>query len=162
VFLARSQSRRCAVPDDGGLSLLSGRSVRRTTGRGVHRALGLAILLALPGGAQNGQWYSPDPQPESQHHGGVFAGPDFAQSNKRLKALNAERQKSLVSDTNKLLKLAHELDDEVNRDDQNSFNQSEMTKAAEIEKLAHKVKEKMSTSVQSPMNPQPFPSFPVR
>jgi len=160
VSLARNQSRNCAVPDDHGLTQSPTRPVRRRTGRSLRQALGLALLLALPGGAQNGHWYSPDPQPESQHPGGLFDGPNSAEPEKRLKALNAERQKSLVSDTNKLLKLAHELDEEVNSNDQDSFNQAEMTKTAEIEKLAHKVREKMSTSVR--MAPQPFPTFPIR
>jgi hypothetical protein len=131
----------------------------------ASQVLGLALLLALPGGVQYGQMPTSNAEIGGRQPGGVFGIPSdtgSVEAEKRLKALNAERQKSLVSDTNKLLKLAHELDDDVNHDDQNSFNQSEMTKAAEIEKLAHKVKEKMSTSVRSPMNPQPFPTFPVR
>ena len=165
MFLARSHSRDCAILDRYGRSESPNRPLSRRTAGRVRQALGLALLLALPGGAQNGHVYSSDPQPSSQHPGGLFAGEgdaDPVQEDKRLRALNAERQKSLVSDTNKLLKLARELDDEVNRNDQGSFDQAEMTKAAEIEKLAHKVKEKMSTSVRSTTNPQPFPAFPVR
>jgi hypothetical protein len=81
---------------------------------------------------------------------------------RRLKALNAERQKSLVSDTNRLLTLARELNEEVNRTDPGSLTQAQMTKVAEIEKLAHKVKEKMSTPVRGTMDPQLSPFFPGR
>ena len=75
---------------------------------------------------------------------------------KRLRALNAERQRSLVSDTNKLLKLAQELDGEVKGTNPDSLNMEELTKVAEIEKLAHKVKEKMSTSVRGMTDFQPL------
>jgi hypothetical protein len=67
---------------------------------------------------------------------------------KRLRALNAERQKSMVKDADKLLKLARELDEDVNRPTPGLYNQAEYSKAAEIEKLAHRVKDKMSNPVQ--------------
>lgn len=70
--------------------------------------------------------------------------------------LNAERQKSMVKDADKLLKLARELDEEVNRPTNASYDQAEYSKVAEIEKLAHKVKDKMSTSVQGPID---FPEY---
>lgn len=65
-----------------------------------------------------------------------------------LRALNADRQKSLVSDTNKLLKLVNELDAEIAKSNEDSLTDEQRHKVAEIEKLAHNVKEKMSTSVR--------------
>jgi hypothetical protein len=62
---------------------------------------------------------------------------------RQLKALNAERQKSMVSDTDKLLKLARELNDEV----QTGNTDVELRKIADIEKLARNVKQKMSISL---------------
>jgi len=73
-----------------------------------------------------------------------------------LRALNAERRRSLVADTNKLLKLAQELDAEVKSTSGDSLNSAELTKVAEIEKVAHKVKEKMSTSVRGTTDVQPL------
>lgn len=73
-----------------------------------------------------------------------------------MRALNAERQRSLVADANKLLKLAQELDAEVKSTSGDSLNSAELTKVAEIEKLAHKVKEKMSTSVRGTTDVQPL------
>jgi hypothetical protein len=67
---------------------------------------------------------------------------------KVLKALNADRQKSIVSDTNKLVKLINALDAEIARSKQDSLTEDQKRKIAEIEKLAHNVKEKMSTSVR--------------
>ncbi len=79
---------------------------------------------------------------------------------KRLRALNAERQKSMVSDTNKLLKLADELNAEISSTNSESLTRAQLHKLGEIEKLAHGVKDKMSTSVR-PMYQQP-PLPPMR
>jgi len=82
---------------------------------------------------------------------GEFGDPSGAPSleNERLlRALNADRQKSLVSDTNKLLRLVNELNAEIARANTGSLTPSQVRRVAEIEKLAHNVKEKMSTSVR--------------
>jgi len=124
--------------------------------------LWLALLYAWPGGTQNG------PQ---QPHGGLGQqmgqhGDDSlsdlgdqypVEYEKRLRALNALRQKSLVEDTNKLLKLAAELNAEVSAAHPDALTLDQIHKLAEIEKLAHSVKEKMSTSVREPQGlPPPF------
>jgi len=58
-------------------------------------------------------------------------------------ARNAERQKTLTQDTQKLLKLANELNEAVNKTTQNTLSLDVIRKAEEIEKLAKQVKEKM-------------------
>jgi hypothetical protein len=65
---------------------------------------------------------------------------------KRFKALNAQRQKSMVEDTNKLLKLTTELNAVVNSEHARTLNADELRTVAEIEKLARSVREKMSTA----------------
>jgi len=60
---------------------------------------------------------------------------------KRIKALNTMRQQALVSDTAKLLKLAQELD---TADGTKMSTAERMKKLALIEKLAKRVREKMS------------------
>src|SRR5579871_906818 len=65
----------------------------------------------------------------------------------RIRALNAERQKSIVSDTAKLLKLARQLDAEIASNSAKELSPEELRKVAEIEKLARSVKEKMARSV---------------
>src|ERR1039458_9950239 len=114
------------------------------------------------GGAQN---------PPTQHGGlGQHADDPLAQLEvrqypveeaKRLRALNALRQKSLVEDTNKLLKLAAELNAEVASEHPDELTPEQLRKLAEIEKLARGVREKMSAPVWgAPVYPQPFsPSF---
>jgi hypothetical protein len=77
---------------------------------------------------------------------------------KQLRALNAERQKSMVSDTGKLLKLVHQLDSEISSANPGSLNADQLHMLAEIERLARSVKEKMSTSVRG-TNPYPQPSL---
>ncbi len=127
----------------------------------MRQAVGLALLLALPGGAQYGPM---PPQPPLSQATGLQSGSlmtgiddtDPVEEERRLRILNAERQKSMVSDTNKLLKLAHELNDEVNATKSDSLDPQELTQVAEIEKLARKVKEKMSTSVKGTTDFQPF------
>ncbi len=56
---------------------------------------------------------------------------------------NSDRQKKLVADTDKLLALATELKQEVDKTDKNTLSVDVVKKADEIEKLAHSVKEKM-------------------
>jgi hypothetical protein len=65
---------------------------------------------------------------------------------KRVKALNAERQKSMISDTEKLVKLARELDAEIASNPTDELTPDELHKVATIEKLAHNVKTKMAQS----------------
>jgi hypothetical protein len=74
---------------------------------------------------------------------------DSTFAHRQMNALNAERQKAVVSDTEKLLKLAQELNTEVASSTSNSLSPDQMRKIASIEKLAHSVKQKMSESVIS-------------
>ena len=114
--------------------------------------LALALLLAAKGSAQTppGQPHTTMlQQPIGQHVGGMDGPPGSnpIQNERLLRALNADRQKSLVSDTNKLLRLVNELNAEIARTNPNALTEAQLRKVAEIEKLAHNVKDKMSTSV---------------
>ena len=92
----------------------------------------------------------PFPPPNAQ---GVAAGiddrgePDEATTARRVRALNDMRQKEIVSDTNKLLKLANELDAEIRKANSDSLTPEQLHKLATIEKLARNVKEHMSTPI---------------
>jgi hypothetical protein len=66
---------------------------------------------------------------------------------RQLSALNAERQKALISDTEKLLKLAQELKNEIGSGKSDSYTPEQLRKLASIEKLAHSVKQKMSLTL---------------
>jgi hypothetical protein len=114
--------------------------------------LALALLPVAKGSAQtppgqpNGIMLQ---QPIGQHMGGMdgLPGDNPIQNGNLLRALNADRQKSLVSDTNKLLRLVNELNAEIARTNPNALTEAQLHKVAEIEKLARNVKDKMSTSV---------------
>jgi ABC-type lipoprotein export system ATPase subunit len=63
-----------------------------------------------------------------------------------MKALNTDRHKSMVSDAEKLVKLARQLDTEIASNPTNELTAGELQKVAAIEKLAHNVKFKMAQS----------------
>jgi hypothetical protein len=69
---------------------------------------------------------------------------DPVMTERRMRALNAERQKQMVSDANKLLKLAKELNEEVATAKNEAFTSDQLRKIAEIEKLAKNVRERMT------------------
>jgi hypothetical protein len=119
-------------------------------GRAVRFALGLVLVLGLPVAGQ-----APYPQFPSTNNGKL--GRNYPDSNsqfgadpnadpKRIKQLNAERQKEMVSDTQKLLQLARELNAEVSDANSAGMTDAQLRKVAEIAKLARSVKEKMTFS----------------
>lgn len=61
----------------------------------------------------------------------------------REKQANKERQEKLKADTDKLLKLATELKQYVDKSNENTLSLDVIRKAEEIEKLAKSVKDKM-------------------
>jgi hypothetical protein len=137
-------------------------SARRGALRGFLPALlwALALSAASRAAAQTapGQQHSAKvPQVIAQPSNGMGDTPagNPVQSERLLRALNADRQKSLVSDANKLLRLANELNAEIAQSNPDALTPSQLHKMAEIEKLAHNVKDKMSTSVRGTPALQP-------
>ena len=63
---------------------------------------------------------------------------------------NTERQKSIVADTNKLLRLAAELNAEVSTANSDSLSPAQLHKLGQIEKLARNVKSMMSSTGREP------------
>jgi hypothetical protein len=68
---------------------------------------------------------------------------DRVRQEKMEKARNTDRQKQLVQDTDKLLELAKQLKEEVNKSNKDMLSVDVVKKAAEIEKLAKSVKDRM-------------------
>jgi len=103
--------------------------------------LSLFFLFAIPGNAQG-----PPPRPP---RGDISAAPgDGDDARDRIardmaKKANLERQALLKADTDKLLKLAVELKNYVDKSNENVLSLEVLKKAEEIEKLAHSVKDKM-------------------
>jgi hypothetical protein len=82
---------------------------------------------------------------------GPFTGPDdqpdtatMEMERKQLKMMNEERQKHLVSDTDKLLRLAAELRSDANSAGESGISNKASHKASEIERLAKAIRSKMT------------------
>lgn len=128
----------------------------RTVGvasRTVGLVLGL-LTVWYCGGQQRSS--IPQPVTTTENAGSLvsdwtdFGGPYLRQ--KRMQQLNAAQHKALVSDTDKLLKLASELNAEIGNGNASSLSLDQLRKVAEIEKLAHSVKDKMSQPVKGLSN----------
>jgi hypothetical protein len=104
---------------------------------------GIGILMAA-GWLAFAQFGSRPPFPNQPGFGDSDVNP--VMEAKRLKALNADRHKNIVSDTDKLVKLARELDAEIASNPTDRLTPEELQKVASIEKLAHSVKSKMAQS----------------
>jgi hypothetical protein len=78
---------------------------------------------------------------------------DDLQAEKRMTALNAERQKSMTADSEKLLKLATELNNEIAQSNSGELTPAQLRMVAEIEKLAHNVRDKMAMAIRGPQMP---------
>ena len=108
----------------------------------------LLLLIAIGSGtSQSGDATTPG--------GGASADPQFRQrrdevdplekqmERDRAKKREQERQAAIKRDTDKLLALATELKEYVDKSNENILSLNVVKKAEEIEKLAHQVKEKM-------------------
>jgi hypothetical protein len=131
----------------------------------ARQLLLLALLLAVPSGAQNGSLTTQNggtlrPYGQMPSADDNVSPGDPLWAEKQLRLLNADRQKAIVADTNKLLKLAQELDAEIGSTNPDSLTPGQLRKIAEIEKLARSVKEKMSTPVRG--TPMFEPELPPR
>jgi hypothetical protein len=77
---------------------------------------------------------------------------------KRFRAFNLDRQKQLVSETDKLLRLVKELNEEIASENSGSLSADQLRKVAEIEKLARSVKDKMANGLLRPSPEAPPPA----
>lgn len=118
----------------------------------------LAAITLFCSGQCSGQQQIPTPgQTSSQPARASIPGADqgfggdqegWPYRERRLRELNVAQHKSMVSDTEKLLKLVTELNAEISSKSPASLTPEQLRKVAEIEKLAHSVKDKMRDSVQ--------------
>jgi hypothetical protein len=84
---------------------------------------------------------------------------DPMMAERRMRALNIERQKQMVSDAAKLLKLAQELNSEVASANSGEFTPDQLRKIGEIEKLARNVRERMAAAVGDAPTIMPPPTL---
>ncbi len=114
--------------------------------------LRLILVVTLIGGAKcsapAGQIPVQDQvNQRSQSQFGDMGNDDPILVEKQLRALNEERQKNIVSDAAKLLKMVKVLNSELESGNPASFTPEQLREISEIEKLAHSVKEKMSFAI---------------
>lgn len=143
---------------EGGMALRESRSL----------AFCLALLLALPARAQNSS--SQNEQSSSGHMGQLsanstieFSQPDHSMEQHRQRLLNADRQKALAADADKLLKLVSKFNAEIDAATPVTFTPAQLRTLGEIQKLAHSVKTRMSEPLYgTPVFPEPPPLPPYQ
>ena len=136
------------------------RSGRAT--HGMRPVWWLALVLALPYGLAHGQTQSQQSgtgqlsdHPLRYETGNMV--PSLSESTRepvdqerRMHQLVAAKHKSIVSNTDKLLKLITELNAEIGSTNPASLTPDQLRKVAAIEKLARNVKDEMRTPVEVP------------
>jgi|SRR5579871_718648 len=106
-----------------------------------------AVLLAVtyPGNAAQQKGHISAPNPEQ--HNGVATPEDDVWLQQQQKAMakkaNLQREQDIKKDAEKLLELATELKQSVDKSNENTLSLDVIKKAEQIEKLAKSVKEKM-------------------
>jgi hypothetical protein len=132
-------------------------------GRVVRPELLLVLLLAAPLNAK-------EPPPSGQSEAKMPTHPSLTQQSaadeqaaadargetrsRYMRGFYLAQQKAMVKDTDRLLELAKQLDAEVGSEHAGMLTPEERREAAEIEKLARSVKEKMSAPVPAGMGDQ--------
>jgi hypothetical protein len=104
--------------------------------------LAFALTTALP--SQTGPLQQRDPL--AAQKAGIEDGPRAKMERDLAKKANQARQADLKRDTEKLLKLATELKESVDKTTESTLSLDVIKKAEEIEKLAHSVKDKMKAA----------------
>jgi hypothetical protein len=77
---------------------------------------------------------------------------EVKRDNERMKAMNTDRAKRIKRDTDKLLQLATELKEYVDKTNENVMSVDVIRKAEEVEKLAKTIREKMKEDYRVPDN----------
>jgi hypothetical protein len=114
--------------------------LRRLVKPAVLAAVLLVFMCGIAGWGQT-EGQSTPPLPGAQRNRDEDAW-ETQQKREMAKKANVKRQQDLKKDTDKLLELATELKQYVDKTNANILSVEVIRKAGEIEKLAHAVKEK--------------------
>jgi hypothetical protein len=113
----------------------------------LHLGAGVILVLALHPSDARAQVVNPDTpdatQSSSQRQKDTESPWIVQQKREMEKKRNEARQQDIKKDTDKLLELATELKQYVDKTNQDILSMDVIKKADEIEKLAHSVREKM-------------------
>ena len=154
------------------VSQLPGQVLPRSRGEGIRRRIFAALVLPailLAGWCVRAQAQSSG---SASVPPSIFGDDPFEPANhrppdpfvmqslrKRERALNVERQKLIVADTNRLVKMVSDLNAGINSRQPSQLTADQMQLLAEIEKLAHTIRDKMSNPIRLPVpnaEPDPF------
>lgn len=125
------------------------------------RFMVIALLLGAPMAAQSpGTTGISTPHPQVLDPSMGFS--DVTIAARQAKMLNIERQKAIVSDADKILQLARELNADASTGYTTLSGPERMHKADEIEKLAKSVREKMTYAIGAPAPANPYALWPQR
>ena len=131
----------------------------RSSAQGMRAFVGVALLWAmahaLPCDGQITQIQNQTPSGPPVTRGDPLnaeqqlnmGSNDHVFEERQIRLQSIALHKSMVSDTDKLLKLVTELNGEINKDIPSELTPEQLRKVAEIEKLARNVREKMKSSV---------------
>lgn len=129
--------------------------------RTACRILTVVLLLGAPSAAQSPT--SPGipitPGVVSVRQAIMDPSADFSGTSieaRQARMLNLQRQQAIVTDTEKILQLARELDEDANSARPAMSLAQRMHKAEEIQKLAKTVREKMTYAIGAPPPPNPY------
>lgn len=128
----------------------------------VCRILAIALILGAPVVAQSLGSQQGPPWPRSPILDAPADIDDPSMIERQVKLLNIQRQKAIVSDTDKILQLARELNQHANAQDPALSLPERMHKVDEIEKLARSVREKMTNALGVPQPVNAFAPWSVR
>ncbi len=126
--------------------MLNGRSGWGRLGVGATVAAALLLGVAAGAGQQRPTGTQGSTATDSNYGVDPAAGSDPYRARlqeKQIASAATERHTRMVADADKLLQLATELKEDVDKSTKNEMSVTTVRKAAEIEKLAHEVKERM-------------------
>lgn len=133
---------------------------RGTWGSRLRQAmsLGFGLLVLICGASVRSQYGAGNPfgKPEKTQHDFPHAAVsneakmDHVTAERQKVALSVQRQKQLASDSDRLLKLAKELNEEVATAGPGPLTEEQLDKLNKIEKLARSVKEGMLDRADEP------------
>ena len=105
--------------------------------------VGALLITACPLGVSGWQTQHPEPlsNPAADADRQVIV--DDSAEVRQAKLLRVQRQKQLISDSDKLLKLATDLKQQIDNTPAETLSADSVKKAAEIEKLAHSLRQRL-------------------
>lgn len=144
------------------------RARRAVVGCGLFSALLLPVSINLHAQTTSNDRFQQiqEIMPPGRADSSQISPEDRMAAARRSRAALVQQHKSMVSDSEKLLKLTGELDAEIAASHSDALTAGQLTKLAEIEKLARNIKKKMASwtsieEVNRPVLVQPdFPKLP--